>query len=90
MVTEAGYVCTTSSRFEVRREGTNDRLVPSLYRQSDRALSSVEVRAQLRLFLPCSPDAQRRASTGFTVLWCARAREIAQAARKMIARKKTA
>jgi hypothetical protein len=37
-----------------------------------------------------SPDAHRRAGTGFTVLWCARAREIAQATRKMIARKKTA
>jgi hypothetical protein len=37
-----------------------------------------------------SPDAYRRASTGFTVLWCARARQIAQVARKMIARKKTA
>jgi hypothetical protein len=44
MVIEWGYVCATSSRFDVLREGSNNTLVPSLCRQSDRALSSVEVR----------------------------------------------
>ena len=41
--------------------------------------------ARLRCSCLVSPDAYRRAGTGFTVLWCARAREVAQAARRMIA-----
>ena len=53
MVTEAGYVCATSIRFEVRREG-------SKWHVGSESMSSIRssaffsrMRAQLRLFLPC-------------------------------------
>src|ERR1017187_73520 len=68
MVIDWGYVCATSSRFEVLREGANDTLVPSPDGYSDRALSSVEVRAS-NCGCSClvSPDAYRRVGTGVTV-----------------------
>jgi len=56
--------------------------------QIERLLQSKCARPTAVVLCVVSPDAYRRAGTGFTVsvaLWCARAREIAQAAQRMIA-----
>jgi len=75
IVIESGYVCATSSRFEVLREVQNDTLVPSPFHPPNRAPSSVEVRASNRrrstllLVLPVTALAQGSPfDTGFTAI----------------------
>jgi hypothetical protein len=86
MVIEWGYVCATSSRFEVLREGQMARWFRVyVVNQIERFLRSKCAPFNCGCSCLVSSDAYRRVGTGGTVLWRARAREIAQAARRMIA-----